>query len=67
MLYVVSAWGALAGKSRTRAVGLSACALNVLVVLVLDGDSLAAALLRAVAPVIIGAYLLRARQPAPAC
>jgi hypothetical protein len=68
LLYVVFAWGALTGKSWTRAVGLTACALNVLVVLVLvlDGDSLAAALLWAVAPVIIGAYLLRAWQPAPA-
>jgi hypothetical protein len=68
VLYVLFAWGAFTGTPWTRAVGLAACAVNVLAVvgLLVGGDALGAALLWAVAPVIIGGYLLGARRPAPA-
>jgi hypothetical protein len=68
LLYVLFAWGAFTGKAWTRAVGLVACAVNVVAVLGLlfAGNALGAALLWAVAPVVIGAYLLGAGRPAPA-
>jgi hypothetical protein len=66
VLYVLFAWGAFTGKRWTRAVGLAACVVNALAVvgLLASGDALGAALVWAVVPAIIGAYLLGADQPA---
>ena len=61
-LYVLFAWAALAGKDWAWGVGLLACAVNAVAVvgLLVAGDSLGAALLWAVVPVIISVYLLGA-------
>jgi hypothetical protein len=61
-LYVLFAWGVFGRRRWARAIGLAACALNVLAVLglVLTGEPLAAALFWIVVPVILGAYLLGA-------
>ena len=62
VLYVLFAFGAFAGRSWARGVGLTACAVNVVAVLgvLLSGADSAAALVWLVIPVIIGAYLLAA-------
>lgn len=61
-LYVLFAWGVFGRRPWARAIGLAACALNVLAVLglVLTGEPLAAALFWIVVPVILAAYLLGA-------
>lgn len=68
LLYVLFAWAAFTRRDWARGVGLAACALNVLAVLILmlTAESPAAALVWVVVPVIIGAYLLGAGRRAPA-
>jgi hypothetical protein len=62
LLYVLFAWGAFAGRGWAWGVGLVACAVNVVAVLavLLSGAELWSALVWAIAPVVIGAYLLSA-------
>jgi hypothetical protein len=66
LLYVLFAWAAFTGKWWTRAVGLAACGVNALGVvgLLVGGDAVGAALVWAIVPVLIGAYLLGTGQPA---
>jgi hypothetical protein len=61
VLYLLFAWGTFAGKGWAPAVGLAACAVNAVAVLalVVSGSSPVAALPWLIAPVIIGAVLLR--------
>ena len=68
LLYVLFAWGAFTGRRWARAMGLAACAVNVLAVLTIvrTGDSFGPALLWLVVPVIVGAFLLGpGGRPAP--
>jgi hypothetical protein len=61
-LYVLFAWGAFTGKGWAWGIGVLACVVNAVAVvgLLLLGESLAAALVWAVVPVILSVYLLGA-------
>lgn len=60
LLYVLFAWASFAGRSWAAGIGLAACVLNTLAVLVLllTGESLSAALFWIIVPAIVGGYLL---------
>jgi hypothetical protein len=62
LLYVLFAWGAFTRRRWAWGVGIAACGVNVIAVLaiLISGAQPWAALVWGIAPVIIGAYLLRA-------
>jgi hypothetical protein len=66
LLYVLFAWGAFTGRSWAWGVGLAACVVNGVAVLavLLSGADPPAALVWAIAPVLIGAFLLTAGRGA---
>ena len=68
LLYVLFAWAASTGRTWAPGVGLAACVLNTLAVLVLllTGESLGAALFWIIVPALVGGYLLWTGRPASA-